>query len=230
VRVVASLRDEEDLALQADRRRRLVELDDLGDLLELVADAGGREDRVDRRVDRERREMSSACWVVVLAPAIIVAVVVDRAQVVHRRLARDRLGRAVEAVEHETLVSDPVPIASGRFRPTQNVEAPEIDVIVGKPPPPPLHVATASAARPPQPVAILMSARPLCHAWIWSEWEKSANGFGNAAVHVLGLAHRVDERAGVGHDGELVRVVEALELDMLGWNPNVWPVRRWPEC
>src|SRR6187551_1076743 len=87
-------------------------------------------------------------------------------------------GVLLNPLSTRTLVSDPVPIASGRLRPTQKVEAPEIDVIVGKPPPPPLHVATASAARPPQPVAILMSARPLCHAWIWSEWEKSANGFG----------------------------------------------------
>jgi hypothetical protein len=48
VRVVAALRDEEDLALEA-LARRLVVLDDLGDLLQLVAEAGGREDGVDQR-------------------------------------------------------------------------------------------------------------------------------------------------------------------------------------
>ena len=71
-------------------------------------------------------------------------------------------------------MSDPVPIESGRFRPMQKVEEPEIEVIVGNPPPAALQSATASAARPPQPVAILMSERPDCQAWTWSECEKRA--------------------------------------------------------
>ena len=39
-----------------------------------------------------------------------------------------------------TLVSEPVPIESGRFRPMQKVEEPEIEVIVGNPPPAALQV------------------------------------------------------------------------------------------
>ncbi len=73
-----------------------------------------------------------------------------------------------------TLVSEPVPIESGRLRPMQKVEEPAIEVIVGKPPPAALQSATASAERPPQPVEILMSERPDCQAWTWSECEKSA--------------------------------------------------------
>src|SRR5215831_21386259 len=76
-----------------------------------------------------------------------------------------------------TLVSEPVPIESGRCNPIANVEEPAIDVIVGKPLPA-LHVETASADRPPQPVETLRSARPDCHAWTWSEWENRAYGFG----------------------------------------------------
>ena len=41
--------------------------------------------------------------------------------------------RAVEPVEHEDRSSAPVPIASGRFRPMQNVAAPAIEVTVGNP-------------------------------------------------------------------------------------------------
>ena len=83
-------------------------------------------------------------------------------------------GVPVKPLMVRTLLRLPVPIESGRLRPTQNVDEPEIEVIVGKPPPALLHASMASAARPPQPVPILMSARPVCQAWIWSECENRA--------------------------------------------------------
>ena len=118
--------------------------------------------------------MSIACWVVLLAPAIIVAVV----SIVRRKsiefLRATASGVLLKPLRTRTLWRFPVPIESGRLRPTQKVVAPEIEVTVGKPLPPPLQVEMASAARPPQPVAILMSDRPLCQAWIWSECENRA--------------------------------------------------------
>ena len=73
-------------------------------------------------------------------------------------------------------------IASGRWpAPTQNVEAPEIVVTVGKPEPP-LQLMMTSAARPPQPVAMRWSARPVCQQSIWSECEKSEYGVGLSSM------------------------------------------------
>ena len=64
-------------------------------------------------------------------------------------------------------------IASGRWpAPTQNVEAPEIVVTVGKPEPPlQLMVTSVDAAAPAGRDALV--GAPVCQQSIWSECEKS---------------------------------------------------------
>ena len=169
VRVVAALRDEEDLALQVDEGEVWLSLMTLATCFNwLPSDVFGNAVVIVGSVWKAAL-MSRACWVVELAPAIIVAVVsIVRRKSMEPFRATDS-GVALKPLSTRTLVSDPVPIDSGRFRPMQNVAAPEIEVTVGKPDPPPLQPETASAVRPPQPVPILTSERPDCQAWIWSE-------------------------------------------------------------